>query len=127
MNVRDWIHVEDHCRGILAALERGEPGEVYNFGAASERCNIDIVKGVLRFLGKPESLIGYVKDRPGHDRRYAIDATKAQAKLGWAPRHTFEAALAGTVRWYVENRPWWERIISGEYRSYYERQYGRRG
>ena len=126
MNVRDWIHVEDHCRGLLAALEQGEDGEVYNFGAASERHNIDIVRQVLRLLGKPESLISYVKDRPGHDRRYAIDAAKAKAKLGWAPRHAFEDALAATVRWYSEHRPWWERIISGEYLRYYERQYGGR-
>ncbi len=126
MNVRDWIHVEDHCRGLLAALERGADGEVYNFGAASERHNLHIVKQVLGLLGKPESLIAFVKDRPGHDRRYAIDASKAQAKLGWAPRHAFEDALAATVRWYVEHRPWWERIISGEYLGYYERQYGGR-
>jgi dTDP-glucose 4,6-dehydratase len=126
MNVRDWIHVEDHCRGLLAALERGEDGEVYNFGAASERHNLHIVKQVLGLLGKPESLIAFVKERPGHDRRYAIDASKAQAKLGWTPRHAFEDALAATVRWYVERRPWWERIISGEYLGYYERQYGGR-
>ncbi len=126
MNVRDWIHVEDHCRGLLAALARGEAGQVYNFGASSERHNIDIVKQVLALLGKPESLIQYVKDRPGHDRRYAIDSSKAQAALGWTPRHRFEEALASTVRWYVENRPWWERVISGEYLRYYEKQYGGR-
>ncbi|ABC84052.1 dTDP-glucose 4,6-dehydratase [Anaeromyxobacter dehalogenans] len=125
MNVRDWIHVEDHCRGLLAALEHGHDGEVYNFGASSERHNIDIVKQVLRHVGKPETLITYVKDRLGHDRRYAIDATKARAKLGWAPRHHFEAALGDTVRWYREHRAWWERIISGEYLTYYETQYGR--
>ncbi|ACG75628.1 dTDP-glucose 4,6-dehydratase [Anaeromyxobacter sp. K] len=125
MNVRDWIHVEDHCRGLLAALEHGHDGEVYNLGASSERHNIDIVKQVLREVGKPETLIAYVKDRLGHDRRYAIDATKARTKLGWAPRHRFEEALADTVRWYREHRPWWERIISGEYLKYYERQYGR--
>jgi dTDP-glucose 4,6-dehydratase len=127
MNVRDWIHVEDHCRGLLAAFESGEDGEVYNFGASSERHNLDIVRQVLALVGKPESLIRYVKDRPGHDRRYAIDARKAQAKLGWSPRHAFEEALAETVRWYVERRAWWERIISGEYLTYYERQYGARG
>ncbi len=127
MNVRDWIHVEDHCRGLLAAFEKGADGEVYNFGASSERHNIEIVKQVLELLGKPQSLIEYVKDRPGHDRRYAMDARKAQAKLGWAPRHRFEDALAETVRWYVEHRGWWERIISGEYLEYYERQYGARG
>jgi len=125
MNVRDWIHVEDHCRGLLAALENGRDGEVYNFGASSERHNIDIVKQVLKLVGKPESLIKYVKDRPGHDRRYAIDAAKAQQELGWAPRHGFEDALGKTVQWYVEHRAWWERIISGEYLKYYEKQYGR--
>jgi dTDP-glucose 4,6-dehydratase len=126
MNVRDWIHVEDHGRGLLAALELGEPGQVYNFGASSERHNIDIVRQVLKLVSKPESLIQYVTDRLGHDRRYAIDSSKAQQKLGWEPRHRFEAALAATVQWYVSNRPWWERIISGEYLKYYEKQYGAR-
>ncbi len=126
MNVRDWIHVEDHGRGLLAALEHGQAGQVYNLGASSERRNIDIVKQVLRLVGKTEELVQYVKDRPGHDRRYAIDATKAAAELGWRPRHQFEDALAATVRWYLERRAWWERIISGEYLKYYERQYGAR-
>jgi dTDP-glucose 4,6-dehydratase len=126
MNVRDWIHVEDHARGLLAAFEKGGDGEVYNFGASSERHNIEIVKQVLKLVGKPESLIEYVKDRPGHDSRYAIDSSKARARLGWAPRFEFEDALAATVRWYVEHRPWWERIISGEYLTYYEKQYGDR-
>jgi dTDP-glucose 4,6-dehydratase len=126
MNVRDWIHVEDHCRGLLAALERGEPGQVYNFGGSSERHNIDIVRQVLDLLRKPHALITHVKDRPGHDRRYAIDAGKAQERLGWAPRRRFEHGLAETVQWYVQNRPWWEHILSGEYRTYYERQYGGR-
>jgi dTDP-glucose 4,6-dehydratase len=125
MNVRDWIHVEDHCRGLLAALERGRVGQVYNFGAASERHNIDIVRRVLDLLEKPHSLIQLVKDRPGHDRRYAIDASRARRELGWEPRQCLEKALADTVRWYREHRPWWEHVISGEYRSYYERQYGR--
>jgi dTDP-glucose 4,6-dehydratase len=126
MNVRDWIHVEDHCRGLLAAFEGGEAGQVYNFGASSERHNIDIVKRVLERVGKPETLIKYVKDRPGHDRRYAIDSSKAQATLGWKPRHLFEAALAETVKWYEEHRPWWERILSGEYTAFYAKQYGGR-
>jgi len=126
MNVRDWIHVEDHCRGLLAALELGKPGEVYNLGGSSERHNIDIVRRVLELLGKPESLIRYVKDRPGHDRRYAIDATRARRELAWEPRHRFEAGLAATVEWYRQNRGWWERVLSGAYRSYYERQYGAR-
>jgi dTDP-glucose 4,6-dehydratase len=124
MNVRDWIHVEDHCRALVAALERGEAGQVYNFGASSERPNIRIVEKVLDLLGKPRSLIQYVKDRPGHDRRYAIDATKARTRLGWAPRHSFEASLEKTVAWYVAHRTWWERVMSGEYLKYYERQYG---
>jgi dTDP-glucose 4,6-dehydratase len=126
MNVRDWIHVEDHCRGLLAALEKGGGGEVYNFGASSERHNIRIVEKVLDLLGKPRSLIQFVKDRPGHDRRYAIDSAKAQRRLGWAPRHQFEASLETTVAWYVAHRAWWERVISGEYLKYYERQYGGR-
>jgi dTDP-glucose 4,6-dehydratase len=124
LNVRDWIHVEDHCRGLVAALERGRAGEVYNFGASSERRNIQIVKAVLAQVGKPESLIQYVKDRPGHDRRYAIDSSKAQRELDWRPRHAFEEALGETVRWYGEHRAWWERILTGEYLKYYERQYG---
>jgi dTDP-glucose 4,6-dehydratase len=127
MNVRDWIHVEDHARGLLAAAERGADGEVYNLGASSERHNLHIVEHVLDLLGKPRSLIRFVTDRPGHDRRYAIDSRKAQAALGWTPRHGFEEALAATVRWYLEHRGWWERIISGEYLKYYERQYGARG
>jgi dTDP-glucose 4,6-dehydratase len=125
-NVRDWIHVEDHCRGLLAALEQGRSGQVYNFGASSERRNLEIVRAVLHLLGKPESLIEYVKDRLGHDRRYAIDASKARRAFGWAPRHGFEEALAGTVQWYREHRGWWERIRTGEYLHYYERQYGGR-
>jgi dTDP-glucose 4,6-dehydratase len=125
-NVRDWIHVEDHCRGLLAALEDGKPGQVYNFGASSERRNIEIVKAVLRLLKKPESLIHFVKDRLGHDRRYAIDASKACRELGWAPRRHFDEALASTVEWYVEHQGWWKRILSGAYREYYERQYGGR-
>jgi dTDP-glucose 4,6-dehydratase len=126
MNVRDWIHVEDHCRGLLRALEQGRPGQVYNFGARSERHNIDIVKQVLELLGKPESLIQYVRDRPGHDRRYAIDPRRAEGELGWAPRRRFEEALGDTVRWYVEHRGWWERILTGEYLRYYQTQYGGR-
>jgi dTDP-glucose 4,6-dehydratase len=126
LNVRDWIHVEDHCRGLLAALDQGRAGEVYNFGASSERQNIRIVEAVLDLLGKPRTLVKYVTDRAGHDRRYAIDASRARRELGWAPRKTFEDALADTVRWYVDHRSWWERVMSGEYRSYYEKQYGRR-
>jgi dTDP-glucose 4,6-dehydratase len=104
LNVRDWIHVEDHARGLVLALERGLAGQVYNFGAASERRNIDIVTQVLRLLGKSESLVQYVKDRPGHDRRYAIDASKSSRELGWSPRHRFEDGLAATVTWYRERQ-----------------------
>jgi len=126
MNVRDWIHVEDHCRGLLAALERGREGQVYNFGASSERHNIDIVRKVLDLVGKPHALIQYVKDRPGHDRRYAIDASKARRDLLWAPLRGFEDALSATVEWYRANRAWWERILSGEYLRSHERRYGGR-
>jgi dTDP-glucose 4,6-dehydratase len=123
LNVRDWIHVDDHATGILAALEKGQKGQIYNFGAGCEQKNIELVKGILRSLQKPESLIRYVKDRPGHDRRYAIDATKARHDLDWKPEHTFETALAATVRWYVEHPLWWQRVKSGAYRDYYDSQY----
>ncbi len=126
LNVRDWIHVDDHARGLVAALERGRAGQVYNFGAASERRNVDIVREVLRLLGKDESLIQYVQDRPGHDRRYAIDASRARGELGWAPRRRFDEGLEETVAWYRAHRDWWERVRSGAYRDYYQRQYGTR-
>ncbi|MCE9672702.1 dTDP-glucose 4,6-dehydratase [Myxococcus stipitatus] len=122
-NVRDWLHVEDHCRALLLALEKGRAGEVYNIGGGAERRNIDIVKAILGLVGKPESLIQYVKDRPGHDRRYAIDPSKIRAELGWSPVHTFEQGLADTVHWYLEHRQWWQRVTSGAYQRYYETQY----
>jgi dTDP-glucose 4,6-dehydratase len=115
--VRDWIHVLDHCRGISVALRRGRPGEVYNFGGKSERFNIDVTKAILSLCGKTESLIRYVTDRLGHDRRYAIDCTKAEAELGWHPTVTFEQGLADTVEWYRTNREWVERVRSGAYRK----------
>jgi dTDP-glucose 4,6-dehydratase len=115
-NVRDWIHVEDHARGLLAALERGRAGEVYLLGASSERRNLAVVEAILDALGKPRALIRFVEDRLGHDRRYALDASKARRELDWAPGHAFEAGLAATVRWYVEHRSWWERVLSGAYR-----------
>jgi len=111
LNVRDWIHVDDHCRAILAVLLEGKPGKVYNVGADSERKNIDIVKTVLQILGKPESLISYVTDRLGHDRRYAIDSSKLHSELNWKPIHTFETALEETVAWYLKNRDWWEPLL----------------
>jgi dTDP-glucose 4,6-dehydratase len=125
-NVRDWIHVEDHARGLLAALDRGKPGEVYNFGGGAERPNIDVVREILRLLDRDRSLIRFVTDRPGHDRRYAIDARKAARELDWRPRVTFEEGLAGTVEWYRANRPWWERLKDASFRAYYEKQYGGR-
>jgi dTDP-glucose 4,6-dehydratase len=125
-NVRDWIYVTDHCEGIRVAMERGKAGEVYNFGGDAERENIFVVKEILRLLGRSEDLISYVVDRPGHDRRYAMDSSKARALLGWTPRHTFEEGLRATVDWYGANRAWWERVRTGQYQTYYERQYGSR-
>jgi dTDP-glucose 4,6-dehydratase len=124
--VRDWIHVEDHCRGIVAACEKGKSGEVYNFGGEAERTNMQLTRRLLEILKKPDSLINYVADRPGHDRRYAIDCTKAKRELGWKPTFTFEDGLAQTVAWYQQNVPWVEHIKSGAYREYYQKQYGGR-
>ena len=124
LNVRDWIHVLDHCRGIDAALRRGHAGEVYNFGGNCELTNLDLTYSLLEALGKPKSLIKYVADRPGHDHRYAIDATKAKRELGWEPQVTFCDGLKQTVDWYLANPSWIARTKSGEYRSYYEQQYG---
>ncbi|MGE0141751.1 MAG: dTDP-glucose 4,6-dehydratase [Planctomycetota bacterium] len=126
-NVRDWIHVEDHCDALRTILERGQPGEVYNVGGESERENLQVVREILRLAGRGEDLIRYVTDRPGHDRRYAIDGSKIAAELGWRPRVRFEEGLAETFRWYVDHRSWWERIRSGAYRDYYARQYGSPG
>ncbi|MEC8251963.1 MAG: dTDP-glucose 4,6-dehydratase [Planctomycetota bacterium] len=125
-NVRDWIHVADHCRGILSALDSGERGEVYNFGGDAERENLFVVHEILRQVGKGEDLITYVTDRPGHDRRYAMDSSKAREKLGWTPSYTFEEGLRQTVEWYLANQPWWERVRSGAYQEYYDRMYGAR-
>jgi dTDP-D-glucose 4,6-dehydratase len=122
-NVRDWIYVEDHCRAILAAFERGRAGEVYNIGARNERRNLEVAESVLDALGKPRALLKFVKDRPGHDRRYAIDPSKAERELGWLPRETWETGLAKTILWYAENAGWVERARSGAYREYYAKQY----
>ena len=126
MNVRDWIYVDDHSSAILAVLESGAAGEVYNIGGRNERANLDITRYILKTLGKSESLVRFVKDRPGHDRRYAIDSSKIRRQLGWQPEHSFEEALERTVKWYVENPGWWQRVKSGEYREYYKKQYGDR-
>ncbi|MGE3973949.1 MAG: dTDP-glucose 4,6-dehydratase [Bdellovibrionales bacterium] len=123
MNVRDWIHVEDHNRGVWAALTLGKSGEVYNFGSDNEWPNIEIVKTILKKLNKPESLIKYVKDRPGHDRRYAIDATKSKKELGWKAQVPFEQGLSSTITWYLENQKWVQSVTSGEYKSFYNRWY----
>ncbi|MDP6838757.1 MAG: dTDP-glucose 4,6-dehydratase [Planctomycetota bacterium] len=124
--VRDWLYVVDHCEAILRVAEAGEAGEVYNIGGNNEYPNLTIVKTLLQALGKPESLITFVKDRPGHDRRYAIDASKIRAELGWEPRFTFEQALPLTIRWYESQDEWTQRVMSGAYRDYYDRQYGDR-
>ena len=126
INVRDWLYVEDHCRAIDLILEKGKVGQVYNIGGHNEMRNIDIVKKILSILGKPESLITYVTDRKGHDMRYAIDPTFIHKELGWLPETKFAAGIEQTVRWYLDNRDWWENIVNGEYQTYYERMYTNR-
>jgi dTDP-glucose 4,6-dehydratase len=126
LNVRDWLFVEDHCRAIDLILQKGRVGEVYNVGGHNEMRNIDIVKLICKELGKPESLITYVKDRKGHDRRYAIDPTKIHNELGWLPETKFADGIKKTIKWYLENQDWWENIVNGEYQGYYERMYGGR-
>jgi dTDP-glucose 4,6-dehydratase len=123
--VRDWLHVEDHCVGIELVLREGERGEVYNIGAGDERENREVAQRIIELTKADPSLLRHVQDRPGHDRRYSLDTTKLRG-LGWAPRRTFEEGLADTVGWYRDNRAWWERLKSGEYRAYYEQQYASR-
>ena len=126
LNVRDWLYVRDHCLGILAVLEKGRVGEVYNLGGHNERANIDVVRIILRELGKPESLIHYVADRKGHDQRYAIDPSKANAELGWQPTTMFEDGIRRTIQWYANHTDWLDECTSGEYRTYYEKMYQNR-
>ena len=125
-NVRDWLYVEDHCRAIDLIVHKGRVGEVYNVGGHNEMRNIDIVKLILKELGKPESLITFVADRKGHDMRYAIDPTKIHNELGWLPETKFQDGLKKTIEWYLTNRDWWEEIVSGEYQNYYQKMYGDR-
>ncbi|NLV58723.1 MAG: dTDP-glucose 4,6-dehydratase [Clostridiales bacterium] len=125
-NVRDWLYVEDHCAAIDLVMRRGREGEVYNVGGHNERSNLQVVKTILKELGKPESLITFVTDRPGHDMRYAIDPAKIHRELGWLPRTPFEEGIRDTVKWYLDNRSWWEHILAGEYQAYYEKMYGGR-
>ncbi|MCL6100273.1 MAG: dTDP-glucose 4,6-dehydratase [Bacteroidetes bacterium] len=126
LNVRDWIYVIDHNKAVELVLENGKVGEVYNVGAGREMKNIEIVKLILKKLGKGKELIEFVKDRPGHDRRYAIDSSKIQNELGWKPEFNFENAIRHTIDWYLQNKKWWQRIISGEYQNYYNEQYAHR-
>ena len=126
-NVRDWLYVEDHCSAIDLVMRKGREGEIYNVGGHNERTNLEVVKTILRELGKPESLITYVKDRPGHDRRYAIDPTKIHSELGWLPTTSFDEGIKKTIRWYLENQKWWKDILVGDYQNYYEKMYGNRG
>ncbi|NGZ76054.1 dTDP-glucose 4,6-dehydratase [Saccharibacillus alkalitolerans] len=126
LNIRDWLYVEDHCSAIDLVIHEGANGEVYNIGGNNERTNIHIVRTILEQLGKPESLITYVQDRPGHDRRYGIDPTKITNELGWKPKHNFETGIRETISWYLSNTDWWTRIQSGEYEQYYAKQYGQR-
>ena len=125
-NVRDWLHVYDHCAAIDLVLHKGKEGEVYNIGGHNERTNLEVVKTVLRELHKPESLIAYVTDRPGHDMRYAIDPAKIETELGWKPTYNFDTGIKMTIQWYLDNKPWWENIISGEYQNYYKKMYENR-
>ena len=125
-NIRDWLFVEDHCRAIELILRNGRPGEVYNVGGHNEMRNLDIVRLICDTLGKPQSLITFVTDRKGHDKRYAIDPDKIHSELGWLPETSFSDGIQKTIEWYLQNRSWWQTIISGEYMHYYERMYGKR-
>lgn len=122
-NIRDWLYVDDHCSGILAVLEKGNLGEVYNIGGNNEWYNIDIVKLILEKLGKSEDLITYVKDRPGHDRRYAIDSSKIMNQLDWSPAYQFPEGIEMTINWYTDNESWWKKVMTGEYKKYYKENY----
>lgn len=123
-NVRDWLYVEDHCSAIDLIIRQGRVGEVYNIGGHNEKSNLEVVKTILKELGKGEDLITFVKDRPGHDRRYAVDSAKIHSEVGWLPQTSFEEGIKKTIKWYLDNENWWQRIISGEYQDYYAKMYG---
>lgn len=125
-NVRDWLYVEDHCAAIDLVMRNGKTGEIYNIGGHNEKTNFEVVKTILHELGKPESLITYVTDRPGHDMRYAIDPAKIHRELGWLPQTKFEDGIRQTIQWYLENKDWWQNILSGEYQTYFDNMYGKR-
>jgi dTDP-glucose 4,6-dehydratase len=124
MQVRDWLHAADHCSALYTVLTKGRNGEIYNIGGNNEKANIEIVRLIIKYLGKSEDLISYVPDRPGHDRRYAIDNTKITSELGWSPSYTFDRGIAETIRWYLDNESWMEHVISGSYQEYYAGMYG---
>ena len=126
LNVRDWIFVPDHCRALDAIMQKGKPGEIYNIGSGNEKTNLELIHKLLELLDKPRSLIQFVADRPGHDRRYALDITKITGKLGWKPAYSFEEAISATVDWYLKNEPWWRQVKSGDYLKYYQRMYPQR-
>lgn len=126
LNVRDWIYVADHCRALDFVLQKGKPGEVYNIAANQEKTNLELIHQLLDIMDKPQSLITFVADRPGHDRRYALDATKITRELSWAPTYSFEEALTVTINWYLNHEPWWRKVKSGEYADYYQRMYSHR-
>ena len=126
LNIRDWLHVEDHCMALDFVIHQGKPGTVYNISGNNEKTNIEIVRQIISELGKPESLITFVQDRPGHDRRYALDSSKLRRELGWQPKYNFNRGLKELIGWYVENQEWWQKIKSGEYREYYRRMYASR-
>jgi len=126
LQIRDWIHVRDHCTALDLVLHSGTPGEIYNISAEDERKNLSVVRLILKKMGKPESLISFVADRPGHDRRYAISAARTREELGWSPRTSFDEGLGSTIDWYIKNQAWWENVRSGEYKEYYRRMYEER-
>ena len=126
-NVRDWLYVLDHCKAIDLILRKGKEGEVYNIGGHNEKSNLEVVKAILKALDKPESLITYVADRKGHDRRYAIDPAKIEKELGWVPEENFDTGIQKTFQWYLDNQDWWKNILNGEYKNYFQKMYVDKG